>query len=142
MCKLQILTDAASLKHTDGFNMEDDSLLSSGSEPNSLFDEMVASQDMILDEGNLASPSTSYTEPAQPLDEPPARRRVSSIPGLYFDPEVVLPDELAEDLLQKCLDTYFRSEDVNQVMLFERVVPPTSISPTRSQGGKPVRDVS
>lgn len=142
MCKLQILTDAASLKHTDGFNVEDDFLLSSGSDPNSLFDEMDGSEDMILDEGSLASSSTSYTEPAQPLNEPPARRRAPSIPGLYFDPDVVLPDELAEGLLQKCLDTYFRSKDVNQVMLFERLVPPTSISPASSQGGKPLKHVS
>ncbi|EKM59912.1 uncharacterized protein PHACADRAFT_87635 [Phanerochaete carnosa HHB-10118-sp] len=51
-----------------------------------------------------------------------ALRMCPSIPGLYFDPSVLLPDDLAETLFQQCLETYFRDSRVNQAMLFERVV--------------------
>ncbi|KAI0690856.1 hypothetical protein BC835DRAFT_1280250 [Cytidiella melzeri] len=70
----------------------------------------------------------TYTEPPPPSDLTPARRAAPPISGLHFDPFTLLPDELAESLLQKCIDTYFQEEAVNQVMLFERVL-------MKSEGG-------
>ncbi|KIP10377.1 hypothetical protein PHLGIDRAFT_65776 [Phlebiopsis gigantea 11061_1 CR5-6] len=70
----------------------------------------------------IESLSSGYTEPPKPVDTTPSSRLGPPIPGLYFDPSVLLPDELAESLLQKCMETYFYEENVNQVMLFERVM--------------------
>ncbi|KAJ3550415.1 hypothetical protein NM688_g5085 [Phlebia brevispora] len=97
---------------------------SAGSDIDSLFDEPEAFPETIFGDGSLASSlSSSYIEPPPPVNEKPATRTAPPIQGLYFDPNIILPDELAEDLLQKCMNTYFHHEDVNQVMLFERVVP-------------------
>ncbi|KAH8096580.1 hypothetical protein BXZ70DRAFT_895999 [Cristinia sonorae] len=70
------------------------------SDVNSLFDEPLGS-------------SSSLTRP----DE---QRPGRPIPGLYFTPTVLLPPDLMHLIMQKCIDTYFRDGDVNQVMLFER----------------------
>ncbi|KAH9927333.1 uncharacterized protein B0H18DRAFT_826153, partial [Fomitopsis serialis] len=47
-------------------------------------------------------------------------RSAPSIPGLLFDPALRIPDDLAEDVMATCMQMYFRSPDVDQVMLFER----------------------
>ncbi|KAF7789437.1 hypothetical protein EIP86_000381 [Pleurotus ostreatoroseus] len=137
MSKLQILTDAVALGPVNG--AQEDVLSSIDSDTDSLFDETVDTEDIILDGGNSLLPNPSYTEPPQLVDVKPAQRRAPPIPGLYFDPDIILPDELAEGLLQKCLQTYFRAEDVNQVMLFERVIPPSSTPSIPSPGGTPTR---
>jgi hypothetical protein len=59
----------------------------------------------------------AYNEPARMR----ASRAAPPIPGLYFTPAIRLPSELAEDIMDKCMDTYFRGKDINQVMLFGRV---------------------
>ena len=64
----------------------------------------------------------------------PANRTAPPIPGLYFEPSLLLLQELADSVSSYCLDTYFKSPSVNQVMLFTRFSsPPTSaaqLSPT------------
>ncbi|KAI0068491.1 hypothetical protein BV25DRAFT_1866504 [Artomyces pyxidatus] len=58
------------------------------------------------------------------------------IPGLFFDPAVLVPTELAAHVLQQCMDTYFRNNNANQVMLFGRARDPSDASPA-SGGGLP-----
>jgi len=53
-----------------------------------------------------------------------ATRTAPPIPGLFFEPSLLLPQELADSVSSYCLDTYFKSPDVNQVMLFTRFLPP------------------
>jgi hypothetical protein len=63
-----------------------------------------------------------------------ANRTAPPIPGLFFEPSLLLLQELADSVSSYCLDTYFKSPGVNQVMLFTRFLsPPTSaaqLSPT------------
>ncbi|KAH9884915.1 hypothetical protein C8Q73DRAFT_605720, partial [Cubamyces lactineus] len=57
------------------------------------------------------------------LDHPSvlvAKRTAPPIPGLYFDPSILLPEALADDLMWTCIRTFFRDGTANQVMLFER----------------------
>ena len=55
---------------------------------------------------------------------PSATRTPPPIPGLFFEPSLLLPQELANSVSSYCLDTYFKSPGVNQVMLFARFLPP------------------
>ena len=50
----------------------------------------------------------------------PATRAAPPIPGLFFIPTLLLPQEIAAAVMQFCLDTYFQAPGVNQVMLFGR----------------------
>ncbi|KAI0355475.1 hypothetical protein OH77DRAFT_1374776, partial [Trametes cingulata] len=61
-----------------------------------------------------------------------ARRTAPPVPGLYFDPSILIPEALADDLMWTCIRTYFREGSANQVMLFER--PP---APGDAQQGVP-----
>jgi hypothetical protein len=94
---------------------------SDSSDVDSLFDEPTEGLPAELFD-NLEPFTASYTEPPPPTNTLPALRLAPPIPGLYFDPSILLPDELAETLLQKCIEMYFQDENVNQIMLFERVV--------------------
>lgn len=126
MCSLRILTDAASLKGRDESCEPPDlpsPAQSIGSDIDSLFDEPGPHAESIFEDLQLAnSNSSAYLEPPPPTNLKPARRTAPCVPGLYFDPRITLPDELAETVLQTCMNTYFRDEQVNQVMLFERVI--------------------
>lgn len=84
------------------------SLFSALSDPDSLFDEL------------------SATSPSRELLQlpPPARLTPPPIQGLFFTPSLLLPQELADNVVQYCLDTYFQNREVNQVMLFGRFSPP------------------
>ncbi|KAI0340841.1 hypothetical protein BDW22DRAFT_1359676 [Trametopsis cervina] len=85
----------------------------SDSEMDSLFDDTDSLFDEMLD--------FTYSEPPPAHSLQPARRVVPPIPGLHFSPDAFLSDELAESMLQKCIDTYFRPRigRANQVMLFQ-----------------------
>ncbi|KAF9266157.1 hypothetical protein L218DRAFT_897099 [Marasmius fiardii PR-910] len=61
----------------------------------------------------------------------PARLSPPPIPGLFFDPSLLLPEEVADTVFRYCLETYFTSPGVNQVMLFGHAP-----SPTLSLGSK------
>ncbi|THV03373.1 hypothetical protein K435DRAFT_294743 [Dendrothele bispora CBS 962.96] len=52
----------------------------------------------------------------------------NSIPGLFFDPSILIPADIANEVFDFCLKTYFsgRNANVNQVMLFGRASPPPS----------------
>jgi 2OG-Fe(II) oxygenase superfamily len=71
--------------------------------PDSLF------SDDILEEGEIVD-----------IISLPANRTAPPIPGLYFEPSSLLLQELADSVSSYCLDTYFKSPGVNQVMLFTR----------------------
>lgn len=86
-------------------------------------DSLFSSNDISeLDDGEIMDISFSATRTAPP------------IPGLFFEPSLLLPQELADSVSSYCLDTYFKSPGVNQVMLFARFLPPpssaTELSPT------------
>ncbi|KAH9972967.1 hypothetical protein BGW80DRAFT_1126682, partial [Lactifluus volemus] len=56
-----------------------------------------------------------------------ARRRAPPIPGLFFDPDHLLPHSLADSIFNSCVTSFFSarslsggSAEVNQVMLFSR----------------------
>ncbi|THH14187.1 hypothetical protein EW146_g6120 [Bondarzewia mesenterica] len=86
------------------------------SERNSLFDEMSEEDDC-----SPVRHNSSQANPSGSVPGVPARRRALPIPGLFFDPSVLLPPERAVDVFRKCIDTYFRDdENINQVMLFGR----------------------
>jgi 2OG-Fe(II) oxygenase superfamily len=53
---------------------------------------------------------------------PISRRSAPPIPGLFFDPSLLLQVDLAESVLRSCMGSFFVSpgEGVNQVMLFGR----------------------
>lgn len=54
------------------------------------------------------------------FDEPQiAMRTAPPIPGLFVPP-IRLPLELANDIVQQCMNLYFDGRDVNQIMLFGR----------------------
>ncbi|OCH94483.1 hypothetical protein OBBRIDRAFT_789174 [Obba rivulosa] len=62
----------------------------------------------------------------------PAQRSAPCIPGLFFDPALRLPDELAAKVMAACMRTYFEGTDANQIMLFERAGSSTAMSPLGS----------
>lgn len=79
------------------------------------------------------SPDSLFDEPLQFAIPPnlcqPALRTPPPIPGLFFDPSVLLPEEMADELSKFCLERYFdrrsslddeMSSGINQVMLFGR----------------------
>ncbi|KAK1234329.1 hypothetical protein PQX77_002468 [Marasmius sp. AFHP31] len=68
-------------------------------------------------DGNFAEeqPSPAY------LLSPP-------ISGLFFDPSILLPETVADNVFRYCLGTYFTAPDVNQVMLFGRAPSSSSSS--------------
>ena len=54
-----------------------------------------------------------------------ARRSAPPIPGLFFDPSLLLPADLADSVLRSCMTSFFDGQGtagagVNQVMLFGR----------------------
>ncbi|KAI0329654.1 hypothetical protein GY45DRAFT_1324792 [Cubamyces sp. BRFM 1775] len=61
-----------------------------------------------------------------------AKRTAPPIPGLYFDPSILLPEALADDLMWTCIRTFFRDGTANQVMLFERVSDAAAPTPATS----------
>ncbi|EPQ58900.1 hypothetical protein GLOTRDRAFT_69908 [Gloeophyllum trabeum ATCC 11539] len=50
----------------------------------------------------------------------PASRTAPPVPGLFFDPTLLLPPDLAADVFTQCMSTYFTHPSVNQAMLFAR----------------------
>ncbi|EPT00809.1 hypothetical protein FOMPIDRAFT_46959 [Fomitopsis schrenkii] len=60
------------------------------------------------------------TSPDADVPSGPASRGAPRIPGLFFDPALRLPDDLADEVMSTCMQMYFRAPGVDQVMLFER----------------------
>ncbi|SJL02619.1 uncharacterized protein ARMOST_05951 [Armillaria ostoyae] len=86
------------------------------STPDSLFDDF----------SELFSPDTG---PAALIDAPP-------IPGLFFTPSLRLPADLADSVMNYCLETFFTSANINQIMLFCRA--PSAESSTAPSGLPPL----
>jgi len=63
-----------------------------------------------------------------------AYKNAPPIAGLFFDPSVLLPQELADSVVAFCMKTYFNSPADNQVMLFGRFSPSDS---SKSTSGLP-----
>lgn len=115
------LQDFLSIQGQEDDDGQSLSLFSELSEPDSLFDD--------LEFINDTSPTTTAAR-RQPRSPPgvasasalllmPASVTAPPIPGLFFDPTVLLPEDFAESIMKYCLDTYFRG-GANQVMLFGR----------------------
>jgi hypothetical protein len=83
----------------------EDHISSSFSSPNSLFDSPV---------NVVAKESDELTRGV------PALRTAPPIPGLFFNPDVLLQEEFALEVMEFCMKRYFSDSNVNQVMLFER----------------------
>ena len=50
-----------------------------------------------------------------------ASQNAVPITGLYFNPHILIPDELADSLYKETMSTYFNERNnINQIMLFER----------------------
>ncbi|KAI8989883.1 hypothetical protein BD414DRAFT_485422 [Trametes punicea] len=130
---LRIITD---IKVTKLDSPSLDQLLSAAdSDTDSLFDEpppQLFTPD--IDDFHAILAPKIVDESLSELEEPHivvAKRIAPPIPGLYFDPSILLPEALADDLMWTCIRTFFREGTVNQVMLFERG-PSSSPSPASS----------
>ncbi|PIL37634.1 hypothetical protein GSI_01328 [Ganoderma sinense ZZ0214-1] len=95
-----------------------DELLSSTDSDNSLFDESPPQLDTPEISGLHTTLGPQIVGEVTPVV--PAKRTAPSIPGLYFDPTLLLPDDVTEDLMMACIRTFFQEGTGNQVMLFER----------------------
>lgn len=71
----------------------------------------------LSDSGSLSSPSSLFSQDVPTVI---AHRTAPLIPGLYFKPEVLIPQETANSVLEFCMNQYFTSPNINQVMLFGR----------------------
>ena len=98
---------------------DDDSLFGPSSEAPSVFDDDVVEPPSTIT--RLSSLTTlDLDSPDADASSALASRSAPRIPGLYFDPTLRLPDDLADEVLSTCMQTYFRAPGVDQVMLFER----------------------
>ncbi|OSC97942.1 hypothetical protein PYCCODRAFT_1439755 [Trametes coccinea BRFM310] len=136
---LRIVTD---FKATKLLSPPLDQLLSAAdSDTDSLFDEapprpLTPDLDELRSilEPNIVDESfTGLEDPAAVV----ARRTAPSIPGLYFDPSILLPEALADELMWTCIRTFFREGTANQVMLFERPRGPESPQAVPNPSGLP-----
>ncbi|KAK7055178.1 hypothetical protein R3P38DRAFT_2845616 [Favolaschia claudopus] len=76
--------------------------------PNSLFD----------DTSPVSATDASFEFSSGGLPVSPAQTEAPQIPGLFFDPSVLVPPELANDVVRFCFEHYFNRPGVNQIMLF------------------------
>ncbi|KAI9467331.1 hypothetical protein BJY52DRAFT_1110967 [Lactarius psammicola] len=102
--------------------------------PDSLFDEPQESSSTTPLKPQLphGTRTTATTGPGSPGNHNDftctivARRSAPPIPGLFFDPGLLLPPDLADSVLQACMTSFFPPpgdgslSQVNQVMLFGR----------------------
>lgn len=95
--------------------------------PDSLFDEPQELSSTTASKPQLLPGArTAATEGDDPTCTIIARRTAPPIPGLFFDPSLLLPPDLAESVLNACMTSFFSPpgdgslSQVNQVMLFAR----------------------
>ncbi|KAL1940075.1 hypothetical protein VTO73DRAFT_9410 [Trametes versicolor] len=121
--ELRVMTDIRTMPYQ---SPSLDQLLSAGeSDADSLFDELPPQPSTPDIDGlhSVLAPSLADELLPEFEDAPttrPARRTAPSIPGLYFDPSILLPEALADDLMWTCIRAFFGEGTSNQVMLFER----------------------
>ncbi|PPQ66177.1 hypothetical protein CVT24_000154 [Panaeolus cyanescens] len=78
------------------------------------------------------SSTTSHCE-----DDTVASRTAPSIMGMFFEPTIRLPPELADTVMTFCMNTYFRRPEDNQAMLFGRLCSPDPSEPLDVNKGLP-----
>ncbi|TFK46926.1 hypothetical protein OE88DRAFT_1666722 [Heliocybe sulcata] len=69
------------------------------------------------------APSEARAEPIPSIaviELEPASLTAPSIPGLTFDPCLLLPEPLIDEVFAQCMSTYFTNPLTNQIMLFSR----------------------
>ena len=95
--------------------------------PDSLFDEPQELSSTTPSKPQLPPGArTAATEGDDPTCTIIARRSAPPIPGLFFDPSLLLPPDLADSVLNACMTSFFPPpsdgslSQVNQVMLFSR----------------------
>ncbi|KAK0491593.1 hypothetical protein IW261DRAFT_97844 [Armillaria novae-zelandiae] len=86
----------------------------------------ISSPDSLFDD--FSELFSSDTGPAALINAPP-------IPGLFFTPSLRLPADLADSVMNYCLETFFTSANINQIMLFCRA--PSAESPNAPSGLPP-----
>ncbi|TDL30069.1 hypothetical protein BD410DRAFT_51445 [Rickenella mellea] len=102
---------------------------SDGSDCNSLFDEPadISCMHSPVEPSSSSSRFFSQTEECRQIGGhgmAAAERSSPPIPGLYFDPFLEIPYDLAQNLWNSCMNMYFSDNDgTNQIMLFERCYP-------------------
>jgi len=108
------------------------SLFSATSEVEQIFNEdaIPISQSQLVPDASLSATSSTF-DPDQLVEDlkevedvPLALPTAPPIHGLYFNPTLSLPHEIASAVMEFCLKTYFRNPNVNQVMLFGRAPDP------------------
>jgi hypothetical protein len=109
------------------------SLFSAASEVEQISNEdatLPISQSQLVPDASLSATSSTI-DPDQLVgdltgveDIPLALLTAPPIHGLYFNPTLSLPHEIASSVMNFCLKTYFRNPNVNQVMLFGRAPDP------------------
>ena len=110
--------------------LDTDTLSDGEQSPDSLFDEPQESPTMFT---KLPSPQGARTTVAAYTETENvhltctdnsviARQSAPPIPGLFFDPALLLPADLAESVLHSCMSSFFADPvaGINQVMLFGR----------------------
>lgn len=128
--RLWIMTDAIEIKRDSDSSIFEDEL----SDLDSLFDEPLVA-DELTEASVRVSDKRCPLAKISPMLANLASRTTPPVPGL-FAPSVRLPRKLADEIMQKCMEMYFSSGKVNQVMLFGRTVPP-SLRNDLSEGGLP-----
>ncbi|OBZ70416.1 hypothetical protein A0H81_09572 [Grifola frondosa] len=130
---LRIVTASTALERPKSPSV--DSFLSD-SDADSLFDECLPEPQTDTDDGSACRTVGPLVNDGETLV--PARLTTPSVPGLFFDPTSLLPEDFAEDLMWTCIRAFFKDGAVNQVMLFERAAegpsseprtPPPSVPP-------------
>jgi len=118
------------LDHTNGSEGEEPNSLFSASDAESFFDDIVQGGEEREENGE------EVEEEIIEHNKIIALRISPPIPGLYFQPTLVLPQELANQVVSFCMKTYFLTPADNQVMLFGRYLPPSD-TPYNSSSGFP-----
>ncbi|KAJ8087160.1 hypothetical protein PM082_005988 [Marasmius tenuissimus] len=97
----------------------------------SLFSARTASSGSIESSIDILGQSDGNLVEEQPS---PAYLLCPPIPGLFFNPSILLPETVADTVFRYCLETYFTAPDVNQVMLFGRAPSsPSSSAPEKTK---------
>ena len=123
--RLRILTDI------DG-DIDDTSTVESNEGLESAVDSLFDEPNELTKSRNHAARTWRERLHSPPLDDVnPASRKSPLIPGL-FTPSVRLPPELADGVMQTCMDKYFRNGRINQVMLFGSAHPAPANSSSQS----------
>ncbi|KAK0207090.1 hypothetical protein DFS33DRAFT_643283 [Desarmillaria ectypa] len=105
-----------------------------------LFIDTTSSTSQELDSpGSISTPDSLFDDFSEPFSLEPAGPAAlidaPPIPGLFFTPSLRLPAGFADSVMNYCLETFFTSANINQIMLFCRA--PSAESSTAPSGLPP-----